>query len=91
MLRQKLTSRGGQRCHIASSALGVEDVKGQSRFPRPGDAGNDHKLLARNLKADVFEIMLARASNTNRLHNAQPSRKPEWGLGIGGWELGIGD
>ena len=60
---QELSGVGGKRLHIAALALGVDGVEGERRLSRPRQAGDDDQLLARQLKVDALEIVLARAAN----------------------------
>ena len=65
---QKLSRTSRQRFEIASLSFGKERVKSQGGFSRTADAGNHDKLVAGNSDVDVFQIMLASASNDNTVH-----------------------
>ena len=74
-LGQKLAGIGRQRLHVAPAPLGIQHVERQRRFPRPGHAGHDDELVARNGNGNVLEIVLARATNDDFVHGREPSRK----------------
>jgi hypothetical protein len=55
---KKLPGIGGQRFDIAALAFGIQGVEGQGGFTGPGQTGDHHQLVARQTKADVFEVVL---------------------------------
>ena len=60
-LGQKLPGVGGERFHIAPLPFRIHNVKGQGGLARAGRPADDHKLIARDVQAQVFEVVLARA------------------------------
>ena len=62
-LIQKLPRVSRERLDIFALALGVNGVKGQRRFARTAQPGDDDQFVARDGEAEVLQIMLARAAN----------------------------
>ena len=60
---QELPRVGRQALDVAPLALRIDGVEGQRGFAGPGQAGEHHQLVARNVEIDVLEIVLARAAN----------------------------
>ena len=60
---QELPCVSGKAFDIAALALGIDRIEGERGLARSGQAGEDHKLVARNVEIDVFEIVLARAAD----------------------------
>ncbi|OPZ67560.1 MAG: hypothetical protein BWY83_02580 [bacterium ADurb.Bin478] len=60
---EKLAGIGGQGFHIAALALGIERIEGQGRFAGTREAGDHHHFVARDLQADVFQVVFAGAAN----------------------------
>ena len=66
-LAQELPGVGRQRLDVAPLALGVDGVERQRRLARPRQAGEDDQLVARQLDADVLEVVLPGAPDDQRL------------------------
>src|SRR3546814_1669524 len=62
---QELARIGRQRFHIAALAFGIDGVEGKAGLARTGQAGDDDQPVARQIKVDALEIVLARAANGN--------------------------
>ena len=60
-LGEEHTRVGGKRFHVAALALGVNDVESQRGLARARRPADHHELVARDIDADVLEIMLAGA------------------------------
>ena len=60
-LIEKLARIGGKAFDVLSLALRVEGVKSQRGFSRSAQAGNNHKLVARDLHVEVLQIVLPRS------------------------------
>ena len=56
---------GSDRFEIAPLRLGIERAKGQRRFARAGNAGENHQGIAGNIEIDVLEIVLARPADAH--------------------------
>ena len=65
---QKLARVGRQRFDVATLSFGVQSVEGQGRFSRPGQARNHYEAIAGEVDIDVFQIVGARAADSNLLH-----------------------
>src|SRR4051812_47665127 len=50
---------------IAALGFRIERAERQRRFPRTGDAGENHERVARNIERNVLEIVLARAADAH--------------------------
>src|SRR5579883_3064114 len=74
-LVQELAGIGGKRLDIAALPLGENGVKGQAALARPGEARDDHQLIAGDRHIDILQIMFASAANNNFIlrHTAKPS------------------
>ncbi len=66
-LPEELTGIRRQRLDIAALTFGIDRVEGQRRLARPGQAGEDDQLLARQVDIDVLEVVFSRASNGDRV------------------------
>ena len=64
---QKLARVCRQRLDIAPLPFGIHRVERERRLPRSADAGNDRDGVVRDLDADVFQIVYARATNGDRV------------------------
>jgi hypothetical protein len=60
---QELARIGRQALDVAPLALGVDGVERQARLARAGEPGQHHELAARDVHADVLQIVLARAAH----------------------------
>src|SRR6185369_5690943 len=77
-LLQKLPGIRRQRLDIAPLPLGEQSVESQRRLPGPGHTGDDHQAVARDLEADVLQVVLAGAANDDVIHRTRdPSREKE--------------
>jgi hypothetical protein len=65
---EELPRVGRQRLDVAPLALGVERVERERRFARPGQAGDDHELVAREVEAEVLEVVRACAADAYFIH-----------------------
>ena len=71
-LPEELAGVRRQRLDVAALALGVDGVEGQRRLPRPREAREHDQLLARQLEADVAEVVLAGTADHQRIsHGVQ--------------------
>src|SRR5690606_1005528 len=59
---EELSCVGAERLHVPSLALGVDGVEGERRLPRAREPGDYGKSVARDLDADVAEIVGAGAA-----------------------------
>ena len=64
-LLEELPGVGRQRLDVAPLAFGVDRVEGQRRLARPGQPGDDHQPVARDVDVDVLEVVDARAADRN--------------------------
>ena len=64
---EELAGIGRQAFDIAPLALGIDRVKGERGLAGPGQPGNHHKLVARNIHVDILQIVLARAAHLDLL------------------------
>ena len=72
-LAQKHSGVGGQGFHIPPLALGVQGLEGQGGLPRPGQPGEHHQLVPRDLHVDIFQVVFSRAfDNDLVLHGCSP-------------------
>ena len=62
---KKLPRVSGKAVEVAPLSFRVNDVESQRRFARPAQAGDDHELISRDVEADIFEIVLLGADNSN--------------------------
>ena len=62
-LAEELAGVGRQRLDVAALALGVDRVEGERRLARPGQAGEDDQLVARQLDV-TFLRLCSRAPRT---------------------------
>src|SRR6266446_3164476 len=62
-LPEELAGVGGQGFHVAALALRVDRVEGERRLAGTRKPGEDDKLVARDRKGDVLEVVLARAAD----------------------------
>jgi len=60
---EELAGIGGERFHIAPLPLGVNRVERERRLPRSRQPRDDGQTVARDLDRDVFEVVLAGASD----------------------------
>jgi hypothetical protein len=64
---QELTGIGRQALHVAALALGIDRVEGQGRLARARQAGQHDQLAARDVDADVLQIVLTGAANADEV------------------------
>jgi hypothetical protein len=62
-LPEELAGIRRQRLDVAALTLGVDGVEGEARLARPGEAGEHDQLVARQLDADVAQVVLAGATH----------------------------
>ena len=62
---EELAGIGAQGLDIAPLPLGIDRVEREARFAAARQAGDDGERIARNVHADVLEIVLARAAYGN--------------------------
>ncbi len=62
---QELAGVGRQALHIAALALGVDGVERQRALARARQPRQHHQLLARDVDADVLQIVFARAAHAD--------------------------
>ncbi len=73
-LPEELARVGREGLDVAALPLGVEGVERERGLPRPGDAGEHHQLLLRDLEGDRLEVVLARALDGDELGLAHVAR-----------------
>ena len=64
---QELAGIGRQALDIAPLALGVDGVESQRALARPRQPGQHHQLAARDVHADVLQVVLARAAHADEI------------------------
>jgi hypothetical protein len=64
---EELPGVGRERLDVAPLPFGVDRVKGERRLAGPGQPGDHHQLVARDVHADVLEVVLAGAANLDEL------------------------
>ena len=52
---------------VAALAFGVDRVEGEAGLSRAGKAGNHDKLIARNIHVEIFEVVLAGATDFDKI------------------------
>ena len=62
---QELPRIGREAFHIAALPLGENDIEGERRLPRTAQPGDHDQLIARDVHLDVFQIMVAGATDTD--------------------------
>jgi len=60
---QELPGVRRQALHVAALTFSINRVEGERRLSRAGKAREHDEGIARQLKVDVLEVMLARAAN----------------------------
>jgi len=68
---QKLPSVSRQRFDITPLPFGIDGIKRQRRFARPGDAGDDDQLVTGQVEINIGEVMRSGTSNQNFVHVAK--------------------
>ena len=66
-LAEELPGVDAERLDVAPLALGVDGVERQGGLARAGQPGEDDELVARQLDADVLQVVLAGAPHDDRL------------------------
>ena len=74
----ELPGIGGHGVEETALALGEEDVEGEGGLAGAGESGNDDELVAGDVERDVFEVVVAGASQGDG----------GWWMGDGGWRRG---
>jgi hypothetical protein len=64
---QELAGIGRQALDVAALALGIDGVERQRALARARQAGQHHQLAARDVDADVLEIVLPRAAHADEV------------------------
>ncbi len=62
-LLAKLPGIRGEGLDVAPLALGVKDVEGEARLARPAQSRDYSQPVARDVEVDVFQVVLAGASD----------------------------
>ena len=62
---QELAGVRGERLHIATLALCIKRVEDERRLAGAGHAGHHQQLVQRQVKVEVLEVVLARATDRN--------------------------
>ncbi len=57
-LADELPGVRGKRFHISALALGIDRIESQGGFPGTADPGDDDQLVAGDVEADVFKVVL---------------------------------
>src|SRR5262249_35235516 len=76
-LAEELPGVGRERLDVAALPLGEDRVEGQAGLARPGQPGDDHQLVPRDLDVDILEVMLPSAPNHDPI-----VRHPNSGPGV---------
>jgi hypothetical protein len=71
---EELARVGRERLDVAALALGVERVEGERGFARARQARDHHQLLARQIEAEILQVVRARAADADQV---QEKRRPE--------------
>ena len=64
-LGQEHACVGGKRFHVAALPFGIDDVEGQRGLAGTGWPADHHELVARDVHADVLEVVLACAGDAD--------------------------
>ena len=67
---------GGKAFDITPLPLGIDRVKGKTRFAAAGQTRKDHELVPRHNEVYIFEIVLSGTLNNNILHGVEISFLP---------------
>ena len=72
-LIEELPGISGETFDIAPLPFRIKRVKGERRFSRTAQAGNDDQFLTWNLQVEVLQIVLARTTDFDNLlrHSAR--------------------
>ncbi len=62
-LVEELARVSRQRLHVAALPLGINGVEGERRLARAAQAGDNGQSIARNLDADVLQVVLTRPAD----------------------------
>ena len=60
---EELARISRQALDIAALAFRIDRIEGKGRLARPGKAGDDHKLISRNIDIDILQIVLPRPAD----------------------------
>ena len=73
-LVEELPGVGRKTLDVTPPALGIQRVESEARFARPARPGDDHELVSRNRQAEILQIVLARAPDSDSLlgHSGSP-------------------
>jgi hypothetical protein len=72
---EELARVGREGLDVAALAFGVERVEDQRRFARAGHAGHDHEFAGRDVEVEVAEVVLAGASQDDRVGGVSHGRE----------------
>ena len=67
-LLEELPRIGGQRLHVAALPFREDRVEGERRLPRSRDPRDHHQAIAGDVAGDVAEVVLAGASDPEKVH-----------------------
>jgi hypothetical protein len=70
---QELPGVRGEGLHVAPLPLGVEGVEGERGLARPGDAGEHHQPVARELHVHSLEVVLASTPDDDGVRSHAPT------------------
>lgn len=65
---EELPGIGGEGLHVPALTLRVERVERERGLAGAGDPGDHHELVAGDLDADVFQVVLAGTLNDDIFH-----------------------
>ncbi len=65
---QELARVGRERLDVAALALGIERVEGERALARAREPRDDHEAVAREIEADVLEVVRPRAADAKGVH-----------------------
>ena len=63
---EELSRIGGEALDVAPLALRIEDVEGEARLARAGDAGDHGHGVQRHADVDALQVVLARTDDDDR-------------------------
>ena len=86
---EELARIGRERLDVAPLAFRINCVKRQARLSRPGNPSDQGYGVVRNIEADVFQVMNARSSHTDRVLFRDTCHRPRYHL-LRGAEFSFG-
>ena len=75
-LLQELAGVSGQAFHEAALTLGEKKIKGEGRFAGTAQAGDDGHFVEADIDRDIFQIVMPRASDLNRVGHEVAGFRP---------------